>query len=72
MVPWFVLYDFRHTFATRIVQETNCDLPSLAAILGHSSLRLIGKYVHPTAEHQKAAMKRYEATRKPVKLAKVK
>ena len=62
-LPWFVLYDFRHTFATRMVQETNIDLPSLAAILGHSSLRLVMRYVHPTAEHQREAMKKYDATR---------
>lgn len=55
----FVLYDFRHTFATRMV-EAGCDLPTLAAILGHASLRMVMKYVHPTAQHRKAAMDRYE------------
>ena len=35
------------------------DLATLAAILGHGSLRSVQKYVHPTAEHQRAAMERY-------------
>jgi integrase len=51
----FVLYDLRHTFATRKVQE-NVPVPVVAAILGHSGLRTISRYVHPTAEAQKAAM----------------
>ena len=56
----FVLYDFRHTFATRMAQA-GTDLATLAAILGHSSLRSVQRYVHPTAEHQRAAMARYDA-----------
>jgi len=55
----FVLYDFRHTFATRMA-EAGTDLATLAAILGHSSLRQVLKYVHPTAEHQRTAMLRYD------------
>lgn len=56
----FVLYDLRHTFATRMA-EAGIDLASLAAILGHSSIRMVQRYVHVTAEHKKAAMIRYEA-----------
>jgi integrase len=59
----FVLYDFRHTFATRAAQA-GIDLATLAAILGHSSLRAVHKYVHPTAEHKKAAMLRFERAMK--------
>ena len=55
----FVLYDLRHTFATRMV-ESGCDLPTLAAILGHSSLRMVMKYVHPTEAHQAEVMRHYE------------
>jgi integrase len=55
----FVLYDLRHTFATRMAQE-GVDLATLAATLGHNGLRAVIKYVHPTAEHQEAAMLRYD------------
>ncbi len=55
----FVLYDFRHTFATRLA-EAGVDQATLAAILGHNSLRIGQKYVHPTAEHKRNAMERYE------------
>jgi len=55
----FCLYDLRHTFATRMAQA-GVDLATLAAILGHSSLRLVMRYVHPQAEHMKAAMARYD------------
>ena len=56
----FVLYDLRHTFATRMA-EAGCDLSTLAAILGHSSVRMVQRYVHITQAHQDAAMARYEA-----------
>jgi integrase len=55
----FVLYDWRHTFATEMAQA-GVDLASLAAILGHSSLRIVQKYVHPTADHKKRAMQKFE------------
>ncbi len=55
----FVLYDCRHTFATRMAQE-GIDLATLAKILGHNSLRVISRYIHPTDEHQKNAMLKYE------------
>ena len=55
----FVLYDFRHTFATRMAQA-GVDLATLAAILGHNSIRIVQRYVHPTAEHKKQAMHRYQ------------
>ena len=56
----FVLYDLRHTFATRLAEKW-VDLPSIAAILGHSGLRIVGRYVHPTARHLEEAMLRYDA-----------
>jgi integrase len=55
----FVLYDWRHTFATRMAQA-GVDLATLAAILGQGSIRVVQKYVHPTAEHKKQAMLRFE------------
>jgi integrase len=56
----FVIYDFRHTFATRAI-ERNVPVAIVAAILGHSSLRTIHRYVHPSADAQRAAMERYSA-----------
>jgi integrase len=50
--PPFVLYDMRHTFATRLA-EAAIDLATFAAILGYSSIRMVQKYVHPTAEHKR-------------------
>ena len=55
----FVLYDFRHTFATQMAQA-GVDLATLAAILGHGSIRCVQKYVHPTAEHKQQAMRKFE------------
>jgi integrase len=55
----FVLYDLRHTFATRMA-EAGCPLATLAAILGHANLRSISKYVHPTEREQHAAMDLYQ------------
>jgi integrase len=60
----FCLYDLRHTFATRMA-ASGCPLPTLAAILGHSGLRMVMRYVHPTADDKKAAMRRYEAGLRP-------
>lgn len=55
----FVLYDLRHTFATRTAQR-GVDLATLAAILGHSGIRLVQRYVHVTQAHQDAAMEAAE------------
>ena len=54
----FVLYDFRHTFATRMAQQ-GIDLATIASILGHNSIRMVQRYVHITADHKRAAMERY-------------
>jgi integrase len=61
----FVMYDFRHTWATGQVQS-GCDIVTLAAMLGHSSLRMVTRYVHPTAEHKKAATKKFEQSLRPM------
>jgi len=63
----FVLYDFRHTFATRQIQDGN-PVAVVAAIMGHSGLRTIHRYVHPTGEAQKKAMENYEAAQRRRKL----
>jgi site-specific recombinase XerD len=59
MIIPFVIYDFRHTLATRMAQA-GVDLATLAALLEHSSLRVVQRYVHPTAHHKRRAMQMYE------------
>ena len=59
----FVIYDFRHSFATGMAQAP-VNLATLAAILGHGSIRTVQKYVHPTADHKKSAMERYDTVLK--------
>jgi integrase len=63
----FVIYDLRHTFATRMI-EAGVDVPTLAAILGHNGLRTIYRYVHPSEEHKRTAMAKFEAAQMRRKL----
>lgn len=45
------LYSMRHTFATRFV-ESGGNLITLAAIMGHSDIRLLIRYSHPSDSHK--------------------
>jgi integrase len=54
-----VLYDFRHTFATRCAQA-GCELPILADLLGHSDITTTMRYVHPAKQQKVAAVERLE------------
>jgi site-specific recombinase XerD len=56
----FVIYDFRHSFATQFYEDTH-DMESLRKVLGHSNLRSIMKYVHVSQDHVDGAMKIFEA-----------
>lgn len=56
----FVLYDLRHTFGTRMAVDVGVPLPALAAIMGHSTLSQVLKYVHPSKEAKAAAMSKYQ------------
>jgi integrase len=56
----FVIYDFRHTFATRAA-ESGMPVATLAAILGHADLRSVMKYVHVRQESQDREMELFEA-----------
>ena len=58
-LPWFRLYDLRHTFATRAVQS-GMDLPTVAKTLGHAKLNMVLRYAHPTEEHQRVSMLKLE------------
>jgi integrase len=56
------LYDLRHTFATRAV-ASGTDLPTLSALLGHTSILMTMRYVHPAAEQKRAAIAKFEKFR---------
>lgn len=58
------IYSFRHTFATRFI-ESGGDLLTLAAILGHSSLRMVMRYAHPSDAHKFEAIKRMSQVKRP-------
>jgi integrase len=53
----FRLYDCRHTFATRAV-ESGVDLVVLASILGHSNLKMLTGYAHPSESMKMEAIKK--------------
>jgi integrase len=55
----FVIYDLRHTFATRAA-EAGMPVATLAAILGHADLRSVMKYIHVRQEAQDRAMVAFE------------
>lgn len=59
-VAKFRLYDLRHTWATR-ASEGGVDPVTLAAMLGHSKIHMVMRYVHPTQHHQISATQRIEA-----------
>ncbi len=54
------LYSFRHTFATRFLERRPGDLLTLAALLGHSSLRMVMRYAHPSDNHKFEAIRSME------------
>ena len=54
-----MIYDFRHTFATRAA-ESGMPVATLAKILGHADLRSVMKYVHVRQEAQDRAMAVFE------------
>ena len=49
-------------FATRAV-AAGVDLPTLSAILGHTSIQMTMRYVHPAEEQKKLAVGKFETFR---------
>ena len=56
----FRLYDLRHTYATRAAQA-GIDVLTLAALLGHTTVQMTSRYVHPTDQHKREAAQKLEA-----------
>jgi integrase len=58
----FQLYDLRHIFATRAV-AAGVDLRTLSAILGHTSMQMTMRFVHPAEEQKRFAAGKVETFR---------
>ena len=62
----FVMYDFRHTFATRMLTEHGVDPVTLKDLMGHSTVvTVLNNYVHPSKEGKRLAMKKYSDAQGP-------
>ena len=55
----FVLHSLRHTYGTRL-GEAGADAFSIMRLMGHSSVTVSQRYVHPTPEALERAVKRLE------------
>lgn len=63
--PPFRLYDLRHTALSRMAMA-GIDLPTLKELAGHSQIQMTMRYVHPTPEHKRRAVDKFERFREPV------
>jgi site-specific recombinase XerD len=61
-----VIHSLRHTFGTRL-GESGADAFMIMKLMGHSSVTVSQKYVHPTPENLERAMKRLEARNQDMK-----
>jgi integrase len=55
----FILYDLRHTYGSRAAMA-GVDLPTLAALMGHTNIQMTMRYVHPAEEHKREAAAKFE------------
>jgi integrase len=62
----FVLHSLRHTFGTRL-GETGADAFTIMKLMGHSSVAVSQRYVHPSTETMKLAIERLGAVGVPPK-----
>lgn len=61
--PRFRLYDLRHTALSRMAMA-GIDLPTLKELAGHSQVQITMRYVHPTPEHKRRAIDKFESSGK--------
>lgn len=63
------LHDLRHTAASKMI-EAGIDLVTVSEILGHSSIQMTMRYVHPTPERKRFAVEKlgqiFDQTRQKV------
>jgi integrase len=57
--PRFRLYDLRHTALTRMAMA-GIDLPTLRELAGHANIQMTMRYIHPTPDHKREAIKKLE------------
>jgi integrase len=58
-LEYFRIYDLRHTFGSRAVMA-GVDLPTVKELMGHSTITITMRYVHPTPEHKREATNKLE------------
>lgn len=63
----FVLHSLRHTFGTRL-GETGAESFTIMGLMGHSTVIVSQKYVHPTTQSMRAAMERMSAAGLPTNI----
>jgi hypothetical protein len=59
MTDDFVVYSLRHTFGTRL-GESGADAFTIMRVMGHSTVTVSQRYVHPTPETLERAFERLE------------
>ena len=65
MPPGFVLHSLRHTYGTRL-GEGGADAFSIMRLMGHSSVTISQRDVHPTPEALEMAVERLDALNQKV------
>jgi integrase len=64
----FVLHSLRHTFGTRL-GASGADVRTIMELMGHTSLAVAQKYIHPSTDAKRNAIARMaEASRVPAKV----
>jgi site-specific recombinase XerD len=65
-----VPYSFRHTFATFFLKASKNDQGGLKEIMGHSSMRVTERYLHPGVSDAAAVMDAFNRERRGLRLVK--